>query len=160
MIILTNTTVYINEILTALTSLIGAGAVFRIVYSLLQAKNNGDSIAKAMEKCKRVLYAACLGICASELLKILQKYFKVTNSSGPDKVAGYLVKILNDMVTVFVAIEGVLVIYLMILEGIKYQAAEPDEKGIHKKNMKSILGVGILVVSITTLVPVILGYFT
>lgn len=157
--ILTHTAVYIGQATQALTILIGAGATFRIAYSLLQAKGEGDSIAKAMEKSKKVLYAACIGIGASELLGKLQSYFIQKNSAKPEDIAYLVEKIFKDMVNVFLVLETGILIYRLVLEGIKLQAAEAEDKGAHKKNMKSILGVGILLVSVTSLLPVIFDYF-
>lgn len=157
--ILTHTAVYIEQVSKALTILITAGATFRIGYSLLQAKGEGDSIAKAMEKSKRVLYAACIGIGASELLGKFQSYFIQKDSAKPEYIAYLVEKIFKDMVNVFLVLEATIILYRLIMEGIKLQAAEGEEKGTHKKNMKSILGVGILLVSVTSLLPVIFNYF-
>lgn len=157
--ILTHTAVYIGQVTQALTALIGAGATFRIAYSLLQAKGEGESVAKAMEKSKKVLYAACVGIGVSELLGKFQSYFIQTDSAKPKYIASLVENILKDMVNVFLVLEATIIIYRLIMEGIKLQAAEGEEKGTHKKNMKSIMGIGILLVSVTSLLPVIFNYF-
>lgn len=65
----------------------------------------------------------------------------------------------NDAVVVLLLIEAVIIVALLVAEGIKHQSAADEDKAKHKKNMKTIAGTGILIVSFTSLVPVILGYF-
>lgn len=67
--------------------------------------------------------------------------------------------LLNDASVVLLVIEAILIVVLEIMEGIKFQSAPDEEKPKHKKSMKSILGVGILIVSFTSLIPIVLGYF-
>lgn len=65
----------------------------------------------------------------------------------------------NDATVVLLLIEAVIIVALLVMEGIKWQSAPDEDKAKHKKNMKAIAGTGILIVSLTSLVPVILGYF-
>lgn len=65
----------------------------------------------------------------------------------------------NDATVVLLFIEAVIIVVLLIMEGIKWQSAPDEDKAKHKKNMRTIAGTGILIVSLTSLVPVVLGYF-
>lgn len=67
--------------------------------------------------------------------------------------------LLNDAINVLVVLEAVIVVVLEVMSGIKYQAAEPEEKAKHKKNMMVTIGVGVLVISMSAIIPVIFGYF-
>lgn len=80
-------------------------------------------------------------------------------SLGSSQFVTGLKNLISDASTVLLVVEGTLIVALEIMEGIKYQSAPDEEKPKHKKAMKSILGVGILIVSFTALIPIILGYF-
>lgn len=67
--------------------------------------------------------------------------------------------LMEDGTKVFMALEAGLIVVLLIKEGIAYQMAEVEEKKVHKKDAKGILGVGILIVCATGLVGVVLSYF-
>lgn len=65
----------------------------------------------------------------------------------------------NDATVVLLLIEAVIVVVLLVAEGVKWQSAADEDKAKHKKNMKTIAGTGILIVSLTSLVPVVLSYY-
>ena len=69
------------------------------------------------------------------------------------------IKLLGDLQTILLAVEAVLVIVLMIWQAIKMQAAEDEEKPKFKKAIKSILITGIIIVSLTATVPLVLKYY-
>lgn len=68
-------------------------------------------------------------------------------------------KLIQDGTVVLLVIEALLIAFLMIVQLIQYQMADDNEKPKHKKSAKTTLYVGIIVMSITTIVPVILSYY-
>lgn len=68
-------------------------------------------------------------------------------------------KLIEDGIKVLVAMEVGLVTFLLIKEGMNYQKAPDEEKGKHKKNLTGIAVAGVVVISLTSLVPAILGYY-
>ncbi len=70
------------------------------------------------------------------------------------------VNILNDFKVVLIAVEAIVVVVLVIMEGIKRQAAtDPGEQAQHEKKMKGIIGLGILITCATGLIPTIMAYY-
>ena len=70
------------------------------------------------------------------------------------------VNILNDFKVALIAVEAIVVVVLVVLEGIKRQAAtDPGEQAQHAKKMKSIIGLGILITCATGLIPTIMAYY-
>lgn len=70
------------------------------------------------------------------------------------------VNILNDFKVVLIAVEAIVVVVLVIMEGIKRQAAtEPGEQAQHEKKMKSIIILGIIITCASGLIPTILAYY-
>ena len=69
------------------------------------------------------------------------------------------IKLLNDVKTILLAVEAVLVIVLMIWKGIQMQAAEDEEKPKYKKAMKNVLILGIIIVALTATIPLVLKYY-
>lgn len=70
------------------------------------------------------------------------------------------VNILNDFKVALIAVEAIVVVVLVVLEGIKRQAAtDPGEQAQHAKKMKSIIGLGILITCATGLIPTIMEYY-
>lgn len=68
-------------------------------------------------------------------------------------------RLLEDGAKILVLLETGVLTFLEIKEGIAYQGSEEHEKAKHKKNMIGMAGFGVLIISITALVPVIFGYF-
>lgn len=56
-------------------------------------------------------------------------------------------------------VEASFIVILEIKTGIKYQQAEDDEKRKYKKEAKSTLMAGILIMTISSLIPVVFGYY-
>lgn len=68
-------------------------------------------------------------------------------------------KLISDGIKVLVAMEVGLLTFLLIKEGMNYQKAPDEEKGKHKKNLTGIAVAGVVVISLTSLVPAILSYY-
>lgn len=73
-------------------------------------------------------------------------------------VQGFM-DLLKDLQGVLLAVEAVLVVVLLIFNKIKEQAAEDDEKPKYKKQFKGVIVGGVVIVSLTAIVPVVLSYF-
>lgn len=67
--------------------------------------------------------------------------------------------LIKDAQVVALGIEAALIVFLLIKEGIKMQAAEQEEKPKYKKSMISIAIIGVIIISITALVPAVLSYY-
>lgn len=70
-----------------------------------------------------------------------------------------LLALIEDAQGVALAVEAVLVVALLIYTKIKEQASDDDEKPKYKKQFKGIIVAGVVIVSLTALVPLILSYF-
>lgn len=70
------------------------------------------------------------------------------------------IALLKDATPILLGVEAAIIVVLLIIEGIKYQSADDQEKPRHLKNMKAIFGIGIFIVCVTTLVPAIMSYYT
>lgn len=78
---------------------------------------------------------------------------------GETKLVTGFQNLLTDGAKVLVVLETGVLTFLEIKEGIAYQGSEEHEKAKHKKNMIGMAGFGVLIISITALVPVVFGYF-
>lgn len=81
------------------------------------------------------------------------------NAISDSKLIVGFKNLFTDLSRALLVVEVVFVVVLEIKEGMCYQAAQAQEKAIHKKNMLSILGIGAVIVTITGLVPIIFSYF-
>lgn len=100
-----------------------------------------------------ILYA--LPVLASDTAKKDEKNGGLLNS----KPVQGTIALLTDARLALCAIEAVLLTVLEIKEGMAMQASEEQEKAMHKKKMISMLGIGVLIVCATALIPTILGYY-
>lgn len=113
-----------------------------------------------LKKCKELSY----GGIAKKFLQImlpLQMLFRgvTVHALSQTKLVSGTKQLIDDATSAALLVEAVLIGFLSIKEGIMYQQAEPEDKKIHKKNIKSILVVGILIVSATAVIKVVLGYY-
>ncbi len=69
------------------------------------------------------------------------------------------VKLIRDAGVVALFIEGGLASFLIVKELIKMQQADEQEKGKHKKNVKTILITAVLIMSVSGLLPIIFSYY-
>lgn len=81
------------------------------------------------------------------------------NTLQNSKLVKGSINLIKDATTAVLLIEAVLVILLIVIELMKMQAAEQEEKPKHKKTIKSIAIAGILIVSVTAIVPIVLSYY-
>lgn len=68
-------------------------------------------------------------------------------------------QLIADAQSVLLAVEAAFVVVLLIWQGMKMQAAEQEEKPRYKKNMWGIGITGVIIISLTAVVPVILAYY-
>lgn len=69
------------------------------------------------------------------------------------------VKLIRDAGVVALIVEGVLASFLIVKELIQMQQADEQEKGKHKKNVKTILITAVLIMSVSGLLPIIFSYY-
>jgi hypothetical protein len=69
------------------------------------------------------------------------------------------IKLLNDLTTVLIALDGILSITLFIYNIIRMQSCEENEQVTYKKRNKLILIGAVVVVTISGLVKLILSYY-
>lgn len=67
--------------------------------------------------------------------------------------------LMTAIIVVIEVIEGGVTVVLAGKEGVKWQAASPEEKPKHVKSMLTIIGGGIVVMCLSGLVPVIFSYY-
>ena len=68
-------------------------------------------------------------------------------------------QLIADAQSVLLAVEAAFVVLLLIWQGMKMQAAEQEEKPRYKKNMWGIGITGVVIITLTAVVPVILAYY-
>lgn len=69
------------------------------------------------------------------------------------------IKLINDGLIVLLAVEAVLVVFLSVKELIALQGASDEDKPKHKKNIKTILIVGVLAISASGILTAIFSYY-
>lgn len=69
------------------------------------------------------------------------------------------INLINDGLIVLLAVEAVLVTLLFVKELIAYQGASDEEKPKHKKNIKTILIVGVLAISASGILTAVFSYY-
>lgn len=69
------------------------------------------------------------------------------------------INLINDGLIVLLAVEAVFVTFLFVKELIAYQGAADEEKPKHKKNIKTILIVGVLAISASGVLTAIFSYY-
>lgn len=100
-----------------------------------------------------ILYA--LPVLASDTTKKDEKKSGLIQS----KLVQGTIALLTDARLALCLVEAGFLTFLEIKEGMAYQAAEEQEKAMHKKKMISMLAMGVLIVCATALIPTILGYY-
>lgn len=160
MILAIKTLTYTKQLIKALEILIAAGLVTRVVYSCIQAGSDAESLAAALKKSKRIIYAGSISIVAVDFLNTIVVYMAgVQPGNKANTIAILIAKIFTDLSKTLIVIEAGLVLYHMIKEGILYQKAQDEEKGKHKSNMIKSLSLGIFAIVATSLIPEILKYY-
>lgn len=115
--------------------------------------------SKRAEKIKAGWIRAVLTIQLSMLYAM--PVLAATKKSGLQysKIVTGTIALLTDARLALILVESGFAAFLEIKEGMAYQASEEQEKAMHKKKMINILVVAIFIVSITALIPTILGYY-
>ncbi len=67
--------------------------------------------------------------------------------------------LINDGLIVLLAVEAVLVVFLLVKELIALQGAAEEDKPKHKKNIKTILVVGVLAISASGILTAVFSYY-
>jgi len=78
---------------------------------------------------------------------------------GKTKIVTGTVNLLNDASTVALIIEAALVVILCIVQFIGMQQADDQEKPKYKKNIKSIIITGIIVMTISGILKAVFSYY-
>lgn len=71
-----------------------------------------------------------------------------------------LMSLLNDLSTALLVLEGVIIVVLIIYNLIKLQMADEQEKGPIRKNIKTVLVVGVVIMSASALLKLLFSYFS
>lgn len=109
-----------------------------------------------MKKVKEKLLRA--GLIASLTMSNLSMNVYATGLKDSKLYTG-TVKLLGDIMPLLLVVEGLLAGVICAKEGMKYQAADDQEKPRHIKNIWTTIGVGIVVMVVSSLIPVIFGYY-
>ncbi len=67
--------------------------------------------------------------------------------------------LINDALIVLLAVEAVLVVVLLVKELIALQASAEEDKPKHKKNIKTIIIVGVLAISASGILAAVFSYY-
>lgn len=67
--------------------------------------------------------------------------------------------LLHDGLIVLLAVEAALVVFLLVKELMAMQASAEEDKPKHKKNIKTILVVGVLAICASSILTAVFGYF-
>lgn len=150
-----------TDLLPAIQALIIVGVIFRVVMKCIAAQSEEKSIKEALLGCKNVILAGLIGITISNMCTVIYAFYSASDSGKlltSSLILG-TVNLLKKVTAVIVTLEVTLTTYLMLQEGIAYQAAMAEEKNIHKKKLFAKMGIGIFVVCATALISTIAGYF-
>lgn len=121
-----------------------------------------------MKKSINKIKTACIRAIITLQLIMLHAMPVFANNAKKDDKSGGLqqtklvqgtIALLTDARLALCLVEAGYLTFLEIKEGMAYQAAEEQEKAMHKKKMISMLAVGVLIVTATALIPTILGYY-
>lgn len=69
------------------------------------------------------------------------------------------INLINDGLIVLLAVEAVLVVFLLVKELIALQSSSEEDKPKHKKNIKTILVVGVLAISASGILTAVFSYY-
>lgn len=69
------------------------------------------------------------------------------------------ISLINDALVVLLAVEAVLVVFLLVKELIALQGSAEEDKPKHKKNIKTILVVGVLAISASGILTAVFSYY-
>lgn len=119
----------------------------------MKEKVNNVSDQVWLRNCKKAALLLCLFY-----VMFPSKVYAANPLEGTSLFQGFK-NLISDATTVLLAVEALIIAVLEIATGIKYQTAEIDEKKIHKKEAKSIVIVGVLIISATALLKVVFSYF-
>lgn len=141
-----------SRIITPLIGLIEIGILFRIVQKLMAAQSEDGTLKVAIKSCRKLMIASMIAICVPSVIGVIRSFF------GGDIFEGAKT-ILHDATGAIIMIETGYLAFLEISEGLQYQAAETEERTLHKKRMVEMLIVGVLIITATGVLPVIWRYF-
>lgn len=104
------------------------------------------------------LRALCLVIIAAQGLWVLAAPMKAYALQETQLYTGTL-SLINDALVVLLAVEAVLVVFLLVKELIALQGSAEEDKPKHKKNIKTILVVGVLAISASGILTAVFSYY-
>lgn len=128
------------------------------VFCIKSKKKGSYNMKKMKEKVFCIVMLTYFFVC-NMTINVLAGEPEATTGFKDTKLYTGTTKLINDASTAALGIEAAVVALLEIIEGIKYQMADDQEKPRHVKSMKSTLFIGILIMCVTGLVKVVFGYY-
>ena len=94
------------------------------------------------------------------VMVMLLAFGSVAYASGgePALVSGTK-RLLSDVITWLIGLEVVITSVLAIWRGIEWQKADEQEKPRKKKSFMGVIIIGVMIITVTTLVPFIFSYY-
>lgn len=150
-----------TDLLPAIQALIVVGVIFRVVMKCITAQGEDKSIKEALFGCKNVITAGLLGITISSMCNVIYSFYNAGDSGTMMNSSLILgtINLLKAATGTVIALEVTITTYLVLQDGISYQAALAEEKNVYKKKIIAKLGIGIFVICATTFIPVLITYF-
>ncbi len=151
----------LNDVYLTLKGVAIAMAAVKCILILSSRQDDDQPLSLAITKCKRVVKGVAIGILATDLVKIFQKYWSRTSGTSTrfwEHIVGGLNLLLEELRLTIILIDTSLTIFY-IIKNLLLAMKSGEDKAMFYKKVGTNLVVGIGVLCGYWLIITILNYF-